>query len=259
MAFLLQDWVSGGHEVPLGLAFWFTNAALTVLLAGYAALFVRAFLRRRWYRARGVLSDSDLAALKEAVAVAERRTIGEILPVIVERSDPHPGATWLAACMTLLVGTTALLPRLPWDHPELLLLTQLALGALGFGCARLLPGFKRFFVRESRASEVAEEQAFQEFHRHGLFRTEARTGVLLFVSLFEQRAIVLADEGIHARVGPEQWQSTNQTVLAGIRAGSLRDGLLAGIRSVGEVLTREFPYTDGDRNEVPDRVIVRQS
>jgi putative membrane protein len=113
-------------------------------------------------------------------------------------------------------------------------------------------------VSEARATELAEEQAFQEFHRFELHRTDARTGVLLFVSLLERRAIVLADEGIHARVGPEPWQATNEAVLAGIRRGSLAAGLLAGIESTGAVLAQHFPPAAGDRNEVPDRIVVRR-
>jgi len=250
------DWTAG-HAGPGGLPLWLGRASLALLVGGFAFLVLRAVLQRKRYRAAGVLSEADLTALREAVAAVERRTVGEVLPVVLERSDPHPGALWLAAFLSSLVGTAALVPWLPWNHPELLLVTQIGLGALGYACAWLLPGFQRVFVRESRASEVAEEQAFQEFHRHDLTRTEARTGVLLFVSLFERRVLVLADEGIHARVAPDVWKQANDAVLAGIRRGSLRDGLQEGIRRTGEILAREFPVAEGDRNEIPDRVIVR--
>lgn len=254
----LQAWSGGGHALS---GVWLERLGdfvLATLLVGYAWLVVRALLRRRWYRAAGVLSADDLAAVHAALAAAERRTVGEILPVVLERSDRHPGAAWLAALTCMLIGTVGLAPWLAWNQPAFVLATQLALGALGYASARLLPDFLRAFVSEARAQEMVEEQAVQEFHRHQLERTEARTGVLLFVSLLERRALVLADEGIHARVAPEQWQRTNELVLAGLRRGSLREGLLAGIASAGEVLAQHFPAVDGDRNEVPDRVIVRR-
>lgn len=255
---ILQSWSAGGHELQ---GMWLSlagRAAAGVLAFAFAALLLRALLRRRRYRATGVLGEADLRAIHDALAAVERRTVGEVLPVVLERSDPHPGARWLAALSVALAGSVGLAPWLPWDRPALLLLAQVGLGLLGAACARLLPDFQRFFVSEARARALAEEQAFQEFHRYQLHTTEARTGVLLFVSLLERRAIVLADQGIAARVGPEHWAETNDLVLAGIRRGSLREGLLAGIRSAGEVLARDFPVEDGDRNEIPDRVIVRR-
>ena len=116
--------------------------------------------------------------------------------------------------------------------------------------------YKRQF--EDRATAVAGEQAFQEFYAQGLHRTRLGTGVLLFVSLFERRVIVLADEGIDAKVDAAFWEGVDAAVLDGIRRGSLRDGLVDGIRRVGEILETDFPPPDDDVNEIPDRVIVRK-
>lgn len=229
-------------------------AIFALLVVG---LVLRSALRQRRYRAVEALGDEDHRAVKQAVAEAERRTVGEILPVIVERSDPHPGADWLAALCLLLVGSALSASWLPWSQPFLLMLIQLGMGAAGFGLARWLPDFKRIFVFEDRATEVAQEQAFQEFYANGLHKTEGATGVLLFVSLLEHRVIVLADEGIDRVVDAEFWAQTDEAILEGIRRGSLRDGLIDGVRRVGEVLAEHCPWRDGDRNEIPDRLIVR--
>ena len=219
---------------------------------------IRAILRQGRYRVVNSFTEEEIRTVQEAVIAAEKRTVGEILPVVVERSDPHPGADWLAALCFLLVGSGLLAGWLPWDHPVLLLLSQLVMGALGFALARLLPDFKRLFILGDRASAVAEEQAFQEFYANGLHKTEAATGVLLFVSLLEHRVIILADEGIDAKVGTDFWAGTDDVILDGIRGGSLRDGLVAGIQRTGERLSEFFPWQEGDRNEIPDRVIVRR-
>ena len=224
----------------------------------FATLVVCA-LRRSRYRAVTTLADADREAVHVALREAEARTVGEIVPVVVERSDDHPGADWLAGITFLLVGTAVLLPHMPWDQPLWLLLGQLVMLAIGFACARLVPAFKRLFVRERRATEVAEEQAFQEFYGNDLHTTEAATGVLLFVSLLDHRVIVLADHGISEQVPADVWREVDAAILAGIRAGSLRDGLVEGIRRCGDVLAEQFPWQDGDRNELPDRLIVRRS
>lgn len=229
-----------------------------LLAALVGALVVRALLRRRRYSARALLDDAASASIVAALAAAEKRTEGEIVSVVLERSDRHPEACWLAALAALLIGSALLLVWLPWEHPLLLLAFQVAAGAAGWLLARLLPDLQRTFVSEARATEVAEEQAVQEFHRHGLHKTKNATGVLLFVSLLERRVIVLGDDGIHAKVGDDHWTGTTKAVLDAIAAGSLREGLLAGIKRCGAVLAEHFPAQRDDMNELPDRLIVRR-
>lgn len=223
-----------------------------------AALVLLALVRHRRYRAVSVLTAADREAVRAALAAAERRTIGEIVPVVVERSDEHPGARWLWALVAASVGSVLLERHLAWDAPHWLILEQFALGACGWGLAWLLPDLQRRFVAPWRASEMAEEQALQEFHRLGVHETQGHTGVLVFVSLFERRVVVLADSGIAARVGAEHWDATKEAVLAGIRRGSLRDGLCDAIARCGDVLAEHHPWTGGDRNELPDRLVVRE-
>ena len=228
------------------------------VLAGLLAIvLVRSALRIRRYRAVAVLGASEQEAVHAAVRDAESRTIGEIVPVVVERSDAHAGAAWVCALVALLLGSALLERFLPWSEPHWLLAAQLGLGAAGFLLARTLPDLERLFVPPATAREVAEEQALIEFHVLGLRETRERTGVLLFVSLFEHQVVVLGDSGIHAKVGDEHWKRTRDAVLAGIARGSVRDGLVDGVRACGAILAEHFPVRPGDTNEIQDRVIVR--
>ncbi len=255
---LATGWVPSGPQVAGDL--WQTMGLVGGAIFAALLLFfvLRALFRQGRYRVVKSFTEEERRAVQDAVVAAEKKTVGEILPVVVERSDPHPGADWLAALCFLLVGSGLLASWLPWEHPVLLLLSQLAMGALGFGLVRLLPDLKRLFIFGDRASAVAEEQAFQEFYANGLHKTEAATGVLLFVSLLEHRVIILADEGINSKVDADFWAGTDEVILEGVRNGSLRDGLVAGIQRTGERLSELFPWQEGDRNEIPDRVIVRR-
>lgn len=257
LAIRLQGWEAAGHSA----APWLSRLGLAAAVVGGVALLAlvaRALARHHRYRAVDVLTPEDQRALTERVRQVETRTTGELVVVVVERSDRHPGAAWLAALAFLALGSVLLAAYLPWGRPFPLLACQLGLGALGFACARLLPAFARVFVPEGRAEETAEEQAVQEFHAQGLYRTEGATGVLLFVSLFEHRVVVLADRGVAELVPPETWGDIDAAVLDGIRAGSLRRGLEDGIGRAGEVLARHFPWREGDRDELPDRIFVRR-
>lgn len=251
-------WSAAGHETQLTLLSLLGIAGPLAFAALLGWLLVRALLRGKRYRVVGAFGETDRAAVHAALAEAERKTVGEILPVVLERSDPHPGADWLAALAFLVAGSSLLGVWLPWSEPALVLAAQLGLAGAGFGLARALPDFKRFFVFEDRATEVAEEQAFQEFYRAGLHRTAGATGVLVFVSLLERRVVVLADEGIATAVDAGFWEDVDRDILDGIVAASLRQGLIAGIRRAGAALAERFPWREGDRNEVPDRIIVRR-
>jgi putative membrane protein len=257
---LIEDetWESAGHAVSFAWVEYAGALGASVLLLGLLFLIARGLTRRSRYCAVDRLSPTDLEAIREEIVAAEKRTVGEIVPVIVERSDRHPAASWLSALAFALLGSTVLTYWFAWHNPTMILLAQIICGGLGYLLATRLPGFKRAFVRESRATEMAEEQAFQEFYRHGLHRTDEQTGVLLFVSLLEHRVVVLADEGIDGKVGASQWEETDRAILEGICAGSLREGIIAGIRSAADVLEEHFPWREGDRNEIPDRVIVRK-
>jgi putative membrane protein len=242
------SWLARGLE----LAPWLGVALL-------ASLVVRALVQQRRYRAVDVLEPADLEALHEAVRAAERRTIGEVVPVVVERSDAHPQAALAAALVFAFAVPMLGLGLLPWGEPHWIVLAQLVGAAGGWLLARLLPGFARLFVGEARATHVANEQALQEFTNLGLHRTAAESGVLIFVSLFERRVVVLGDRGIDTKVGAEHWKKVDEAVLAGIRSGSLRRGLVDGITEAGAVLALHFPSPGGGRNELPDRVVVRAS
>jgi putative membrane protein len=256
---LLQSGAHGGWDAAWPA--WLVAAARwgPLLLAALAALVVlRALLRRGRYLADGALRPAAAQAVREAIAAAERRTSGEVTVVVLERSDEHPDARWLAALSAMLLGSALLVARLPWQRPELVLAAQLLLGAAGWLLARALPDVQRLFTGEARASALAHEQALLEFQRAGLQRTAGRTGVLLFASLFEHRVVVLADAAIAAQVDPACWTAATQAVLDGAARGDLAAGLCAGVRACGEVLAERFPRAADDTNELPDHLIVRR-
>lgn len=269
-AFLLARMLPRGDDEAWG-AYdhpWLHAVAVVgpwVLGALSAFLVLRALARQSRYRAVSVLGADQQAAVCDAVRAAEKRTIGEIVPVVLERSNDHPSSEWRCALLALLVGSALLERYLPWSVPHELLLCQLGLGSAGFLLARFLPDLARLFVSEARATESAGEQSLQEFYRQGLRETRERTGVLILVSLFERRVLVLGDAGIHAKVGDAHWQRTRDLILDGVARGAIADGLVAGVRACGEVLAEHFPVRPEDapgnvpaeENELPDRLVVR--
>ena len=144
------------------------------------------------------------ARVAGAVRKAEARSRGQIVPVVVERSDSYPevrfrGGLLFAALLTALV----LALRLPIGTSELVLL-QVLFGGLGALLTFLGP-VERMLAGRRALEEAVRARAVRAFQEEGLHKTSEGTGVLLFASLFERRAVVLGDYGIHEKVGDEAW------------------------------------------------------
>jgi putative membrane protein len=97
------------------------------------------------------------------------------------------------------------------------------------------------------------QMARSVFLEKEVFRTQRRTGILLFVSLFERRVAVIGDSGIHSRVAPAEWDAIAAAVAAGIRAGHPGPAIAAAVDACGRLMERHGLVGEpGDRNELPD-------
>ena len=99
-----------------------------------------------------------------------------------------------------------------------------------------------------------EKAADRAFVRMGMMHTKQRNGVLFFVVPSRRRFAVLGDQGIHDRVGQEFWDSVAAILSAKFREGDFTGGLVMGIEEVGNQLSKYFPFTVGDKDELPDDV-----
>ena len=198
--------------------------------------------------------------IEAAVRAAEARTAGQVVAVVVARSDDYPeaalrGALWLAA----LAGAAALVV----DHWFALSLRELAGvellgGLLGALAGRYGPP-RRVLAGGPRMAAAVRDRALRAFLEHDLHHTSGGTGVLIFASLFEHRAMVLGDHGIHSRVGDDAWREAVDLLVAGMRRGDPAGGFEAAIGSVGARLAEHFPRAPGGPgNELPDSLTVER-
>ena len=106
-------------------------------------------------------------------------------------------------------------------------------------------------VRSARVHDAA----IRHFKVGAERRTHGRTGVLLYLSMREHRAEIVADQPIAEIVPAEVWGEAMADMLAEVRKGCIAEGLAAGVRDVGKVLSEHFPRAEDDDNELPDRLI----
>jgi uncharacterized membrane protein len=99
---------------------------------------------------------------------------------------------------------------------------------------------------------TARQKAIEAFARLGIWDTEENNGVLIYLLLADHDVEIVADRGVHAKVGPEGWEAICRKMEAEFRAGRFEAGVLAGIAEAGRHLETHFPRTGTDVNELPD-------
>jgi putative membrane protein len=206
-----------------------------------------------------VFSPSDHAAIESAVRDAETRSSGEIVPYAVERSDRYTRALWTASTLGALVAALAA-ASIRWAGDfwggPIVLWIALPPGsgaALGWLAALVLPGLRRVLVPPDVLTERVRQRATQAFVEEEVFRTRERTGILIFLSLFERRVVVLADRGLDGRVTPHEWDEVVAGIAAGMRRGQPGSALAEGIRRCATLAARLPPRSD-DRDELPGQL-----
>ena len=199
--------------------------------------------------------DDVRARIADAVHRAESLSRGQIVPAVVEKSDPYPEARYRGALVAAALATLAVLAlRLPLALGELAFV-QLAAGLAGAALSFWHP-VERRLVGHRALDEAVRARAVRAFHEHGLHRTEESTGVLVFASLFEREAVVLGDRGIHAKMG-EEWDQAVAALVAGMRAGDPGKGFVDAIAICGARLAEHFPRDPSaraPRNELEDQI-----
>ncbi len=194
--------------------------------------------------------------IADAVRRAEALSRGQIVPVVVEKSDPYPEARYRGALVAAAIATGVVLaPHLPLTLAELPLV-QLAAGLLG-AAVSLWDPVERLLVGRRAMDEAVRARAVRAFHEQGLHRTTEGTGVLVFASLFEREAVVLGDKGIDAKLAPGEWDRTVGALVGGIRSGDPGRGFVDAIALCGARLAEHFPRDLATRppvNELEDAI-----
>lgn len=192
-----------------------------------------------------LFSSTDLARIAETVKAAEGQTSGEIVPYVCERSGEYEVALWRAGfALSALAGVSLFLlyqfttAWLPFNFMQSLFMIFLA-HALGMLLALVIPSLKRFFAGEDLLQRAVEQEARAAFLAEEIFKTRERTGILLFLSLFERKVEVLGDAGINAKVSPAEWQEVVQIIVAGMHANQPAQGLIHAIEKCGALLHKQ--------------------
>ena len=219
------------------------------------------------------MTEAERDRVSAAVTAAESHSAGEIVTILTAQSDDYRDVALAWAAVVALAALLALAQfpnfylglydRLTgaWAqewHPARLFGVAALVATIKFAATWLLlqwrplrlalvPGPVRHARVRARALTCFRVGAEQ--------RTTGRTGILIYLSLAERRAEIVADAAIAAKVPAEVWGEALAAMLTELKAGRMADGLVAAVERVGAVLTEHFPRAAHDENELPDRLI----
>ena len=219
------------------------------------------------------ISADDREKIAAAIAAAEANTSGEIVAVATPISDAYHDVAlhWALVPLFAVLAWAAWRPTaLDWWynalfggwHPDPtqseLLTLLMVFAALKFTVALLILKWmplRLFLTPSATKHRRVRRRAIAIFQAAAAGRTTGRTGILIYLSLAERRAEIIADEAILKLTDDHIWGEAMQALIEHVREGRVGDGICAAVERVGAVLSEHFPRSAQDCNEIPDKLI----
>lgn len=201
-----------------------------------------------------LLNIEDRKTISDVITGSETHGRAEIVVAVAKRSDDY--AAWRAYGTALLSisATLALHYAVPTLRSDWLIAVQVVFAAVFWGLCGL-PIILRTLAPERAEQRAVHRQAMQTFVEKGIAQTAQRTGVLVLISELERRVEIVADQGIHAHVGVQGWQTHVDHIVQSIRDRRAADGICHVVRSIAAEIHKALPISTSNPNELPNQVL----
>jgi putative membrane protein len=192
--------------------------------------------------------------ISHAIAEAEHKTSGEILAVVATQSDTYLYIPFLVAALVALLVPWPFI-YFTWRSIQWIYMVQLLVFA-GMVALLLPTAWRMLFVPASVKRMHTHRRAMEQFVAQNIHTTDGRTGVLIFVSLAERHAEIIADKAIHAKVADGTWQRIVDQLTADLSQDQAAKGFVTAVTACGAELAQHFPPGKIDKNQLPNHLIV---
>ncbi len=206
-------------------------------------------------------SPSDLSDIKEAVKEAESKTSGEIVPFFAEASHHYKEWIWLGSFLGGAIGGLALFVVdkghfSSWTLDSIDAITFVWSGALlGMVLPFFISKLRLFLVPYNSKAFFVNLKAKEAFLDEEVFRTNNRTGILIYISLYERIVRILPDSGIASIVPKSDWDEAVNLIVHGMKTGKKKEGIVASILFCGNLLVKYgVKIQKDDKNEISDEI-----
>jgi putative membrane protein len=207
------------------------------------------------------LGPEGLQRIENAVRKAESGTSGKLTVYLAWQSDDYPEAIVRGAGLAVVFACLAIYAA-DFVHPlwlpvYLILISILAAAAAGALAGKFLTPLRRLLIGSHRMDAMVHRHAKEVFLDKKMFRTREHNGILIFVSLFEKRTVVIADAGIHGKVSQQDWDQAVAHVTDNARIGGLATGIANAVGHCHELLLRAgFKNAGRPADEREDKPII---
>jgi uncharacterized protein len=200
-----------------------------------------------------IISDLDKGRIVAAIRAAEEKTAAQILCVIARACAGYRLIPVAWAAIVSFAVPLALIYLTSWPAAVIYVI-QLAV-FIATALVLSVPMIRFRIVPKQRMRRRVHSEAIRQFFAQGVHNTTQRCGLLIFASVAEDQAEIVADSGINAKVKSDACADAIATLVAAIKVGRLADGFVAAIELCAGELAESAPSGELKSHELPDRVI----
>jgi len=220
-------------------------------------------------KASNYFTEEDKTIIEQAIARAESKTSGEIVPVITsvsgryDRSEDIFGVLFSLTLLTIAWLSTQEITSIAgqWETEVTTMVTlpwAVAIIFVGFIAGAILasffPALRLIFISKKEMQQEVERKAIEAFHQFRIRGTKGATGVLIYVSLYEHNVRVLGDEAINEKLKQQDWDDVCCLVVEGMKSKQPTEKIVEAIELSGQLLAEHFPIAEDDQNELPNKL-----
>lgn len=208
-----------------------------------------------------LFNKQDLLDIEKEVASVERVTSGEIVPVITNKSSKYRSSELVASILFsyLFVFIVYELNSFLFWNNKISIFGFIIISFVGVILALLMfrsDLLKKIIINKKIMDQKVHDSAFSVFYKYGVNKTKNKTGILIYISLFEKKVVVIADEGINSKVKQTDWNNVVDIIIKGIRTKKAKQGIIDGVESCRSLLKESFPVLSDDVNELNNSIII---
>ncbi|MCU0822307.1 MAG: hypothetical protein MUC95_07535 [Spirochaetes bacterium] len=209
-------------------------------------------------------NSAELETISSAIKDAEKRTGGELVLRIDTKSDDYSESYWKSGALFLVLYLLAAVlvhmyrPEIQLLNNTYTLLTGAALFFLtGTAAAVLIPPYRRLITGRDAMRYYVDLKAHEAFLHEEVFNTKLRTGILIYLSLFEKTAVIIGDSGINSKVKQEEWETIASSIASGIKDNRKAEAITRSIKMCGDLLVKSGVQKEiGDTNELSNDIRI---
>lgn len=200
-------------------------------------------------------SKTDAKTIERAIERLEKKTAAEIVVIIDSKAALYSDIEYLITLIIVFLGIIINIV-VPWNIAPWFFFFDIVTLAIFAYFLIYYSNIKKYFVSKNRKKLMAETAALANFSKYKIYNTQGRTGILVYVAVFEKEIRVIADVGILTFLPQDSWEWW----LKGLSEVTSHHGnckvLVEHLERLGERLEKYLPAKENDKNELPNTPLV---